>query len=80
MMRAALLRRVLGWAGAALVLASGATHASDAVPPSPESVQPLAVGARVPAVTVEPVTGEPVDLAALVRERGALLVFYRGGW
>ena len=24
--------------------------------------------------------GELVDLAALVRDRGALLVFYRGGW
>lgn len=47
---------------------------------SPEDVEPLSVGARVPSVNVRTVSGEVVDLAARVRERGALLVFYRGGW
>jgi hypothetical protein len=48
--------------------------------PSAEAVKPLAVGAAVPSVSVQTVEGERVDLATLVAERGALLVFYRGGW
>lgn len=47
---------------------------------SPEAVQPLQPGARVPSATVRRVTGESLDLASLVSERGAMLVFYRGGW
>jgi hypothetical protein len=61
----------------------GGSASGDAEPgvfPNAESVQPLRVGAQVPAVSVRTVTGESVDLAALVRDRGALLVFYRGGW
>jgi len=34
----------------------------------------------VPPVSVLTVSGDSVDLAELVRDRGALLVFYRGGW
>jgi hypothetical protein len=45
-----------------------------------EDVQPLAVGERVPSARVVTVGGEPVDLADVVRDHGALLVFYRGGW
>jgi hypothetical protein len=48
--------------------------------PTAEAVEPLAPGARVPSVRVQTLLGEPVDLADLVREQGALLVFYRGGW
>ena len=48
--------------------------------PDAASVQPLEPGARVPSVTVRTVHGEPVDLADAVLGRGALLVFYRGGW
>lgn len=65
----------------ALVAASTACGSSeDPAPASPDAVRPLAVGAAVPAVVVRDVTGEPVDLAEAVREQGALLVFYRGGW
>ena len=55
-------------------------RAEGVVHPDPESVAPLPVGSRVPSVQVETVDGRVVDLAALVREQGALLVFYRGGW
>ena len=44
------------------------------------SVEPLPPGSRVPAVRVRSVDSEPVELSRLVRDRGALLVFYRGGW
>ena len=63
----------------ALLLASGA-GAADRVYPNPEGVEPLATGTRVPSVRVETVGAKPVDLAELVRDRGALLVYYRGGW
>ncbi|MGH0032043.1 MAG: hypothetical protein ACQGVC_19805 [Myxococcota bacterium] len=69
------------WAafGLALILAAAAT-AEGRVHPDPQSVEPLAVGARVPSATVRSVEGEPVDLAGVVKDAGALLVFYRGGW
>jgi hypothetical protein len=62
------------------MLMTGAAGATDRVYPTAEAVVPLAPGARVPSAAVRSVAGEPVDLADLVRESGALLVFYRGGW
>ena len=47
---------------------------------SPEAAVPRAPGQVVPSASVQTVTGESVDLADLVRDEGALLVFYRGGW
>ena len=71
--------RVVSATTAALLLAAGAA-AGGRVYPAAEAVEPLAPGARVPSVGVQTVLGEPVDLADLVRDQGALLVFYRGGW
>ncbi len=68
---------------AACLLVGGLAAPAQAEPrvhPSATAVMPLAPGARVPAVSVTTVQGETVDLAERVRERGALLVFYRGGW
>ena len=64
----------------ALIVCFGASASADRVFESAADVEPLAVGAQVPAVTVKTVKGAPVDLASLVKDRGALLVFYRGGW
>ena len=69
----------IGWTAALLIGASVAA-AADRVYPTAEAVEPLAPGSSVPAVTVSTVGGAPVDLSELVRDRGALLVFYRGGW
>lgn len=74
----ALLRSVCS-AACALLLAS-ASLAGGRVFPDAKSVEPLAPGERVPSVSVEPVGGGRIDLAERVREQGALLVFYRGGW
>ncbi len=71
---------LLLYAIAALLLGCGDISAEDRVYPNPESVMPLAVGSRVPSARVTPVEGDPIDLADVTRERGALLVFYRGGW
>jgi len=72
-----------GFLGIGLVGLLGLAAASNAEPrayASPEEVKPLAVGSAVPSVALQRVSGESVDLATLVAERGALLVFYRGGW
>ena len=61
--------------GAAAVQSEPGPVYSDA-----ESVRPLAVGAQVPSAPVRRIDGTTVDLASLVAEQGALLVFYRGGW
>ena len=65
---------------AALLLAAGAAPAEDRVYDAPEAVLPLAAGNPVPSVRVKTIGGEPIDLAEAMRDRGALLVFYRGGW
>ena len=70
----------LSWAIVFVLLASGTATAGDRVYPAAADVEPLALGSKVPAARVETVLGEPVDIAAVVRDRGALLVFYRGGW
>jgi hypothetical protein len=69
----------LGWALALLIAASVAS-AADRVYPTADAAEPLAPGSSVPSVTVSTVGGAPVDLSKIVRDRGALLVFYRGGW
>jgi len=65
---------------AMLLLAACAVEGGDRVYGAPDAVEPLAPGSRVPSARVVTVRGEPIDLAEQVRDRGALLVFYRGGW
>lgn len=48
--------------------------------PNAESVEPRAVGEKIPSAGLLDLDEQPVDLAKLVSESGALLVFYRGGW
>ena len=71
--------RLTGWTAALLIGASLAT-AADRVYPNAEAVEPLAPGSSVPSVTVSTVGKARVDLSEVVRDQGALLVFYRGGW
>ena len=68
------------WAIAASLLVTGAAAAAGPVYPAPEAVKALAPGSQVPSARVATVNGESLDLAEAVREQGALLVFYRGGW
>ncbi len=67
------------WAVALAATLAMAASAQTAYP-SPEAAVPRAAGQVVPSARVQSVTGESVDLADLVRDEGALLVFYRGGW
>jgi len=59
---------------------AAAAPADDAVHASAAEVEPLAVGAVAPTARVADVDGNPVELADILRGRGVLLVFYRGGW
>ena len=74
------LIRIAAVAAAAAGFAGGAQGDVTSVHSSAHAIQPLQPGSQVPTVAVETIGGELVDLAALVRESGALLVFYRGGW
>lgn len=79
-----LLLGILGTSRSVLADGGGAPSAGPSrvhpVAPDAESVQPLTVGQRVPSARVRSIDGAIVDVATLTKERGALLVFYRGGW
>jgi len=68
------------YASAIVLLAAAGPRAEERVYPTPEAVQPLTVGSRVPSTTLQTLQGGTVDLAEVVRKHGALIVFYRGGW
>ncbi len=65
---------------AAMVLFSVAAAAADRVYPNAEAAEPLKPGSPAPSVALQSLDGESVDLLKLLRDQGALLVFYRGGW
>jgi hypothetical protein len=73
------LGSLAGWSTALLLIAS-LSGAADTVFPNAEAAQPLQPGSAVPSVSVRAVDGSTADLAKLVSQTGALLVFYRGGW
>lgn len=61
-----------GWASA--------QSADDSIPASAEQVQPLAVGASVPVLTLQTADGKAVDLRKAIAKKPTVLIFYRGGW
>lgn len=84
-MRARIAAALLGLV--AVVCAPGLSALAETVPradpdayPDAQSVDPLRVGAKVPSAEVRTIDGDPVDVATLTKQDGALLVFYRGGW
>jgi hypothetical protein len=68
------------WAALGAALLAAPATGADRVYASAQQVEPLAVGDSVPPVQLTTVKGETVELAELLHECGALLVFYRGGW
>ncbi|MCZ7646459.1 MAG: AhpC/TSA family protein [Planctomycetota bacterium] len=69
----------LTWCLAAALLTLHA-WSEDGVAGKPEDAKGLAVGDRVPAVTVKQADGKEVNLAEAIKAKPALLIFYRGGW
>jgi len=53
---------------------------TDRVASSPERVHPSFVGTKIPEVSVRTADGTPFDLAAAIKTKPTVLVFYRGGW
>ncbi|MBN8568198.1 MAG: AhpC/TSA family protein [Ignavibacteria bacterium] len=47
---------------------------------SAADVKPIAVGEKIPDVTLKNAKGEPVSLTTLAGEKQTILVFFRGGW
>ena len=71
-----------GLAATALVAVGGAmiTVRADQVPTDAMDVRPLLIRAEVPAVTLRTAEGADFDLAAAVKKKPSIVVFYRGGW
>lgn len=65
---------------AGLLGMSAALAAAEGVAEKPEDAKGLAVGDAVPAATLKNAKGEAVELAALLKEKPAVVIFYRGGW
>jgi len=78
--RLASLLATFVWVALGFLPALPALAGAPRVFPDAESVEPLPVGAKIPSALVRTLDGETVDLAQRLSERGALLVFYRGGW
>ena len=64
---------------AVLAFTAQAATASD-VPDSADKVQPLLIGAQVPAATVQTLDGQSVGLAQVFSKQPSIVIFYRGGW
>lgn len=56
------------------------TNRSRGVPNSPQEVCPLLTGMAIPEVVLTSADGGRVELMQAVKEKPAVLVFYRGGW
>lgn len=56
------------------------TTKSHEVPNSPQGVCPLLTGMLIPELVLTSADGSHFDLMKAVKERPAVLVFYRGGW
>jgi len=67
------------------VLFTAFVHAEEAqvtrvIADSPNDVKPVLNGQTIPDVTIYDVNDKGYSLKALVKEKPAILVFYRGGW
>ena len=50
------------------------------VPGNPHGVQPLLIGAEVPALKLKAADGSDVDLAVAAAKTPTMVIFYRRGW
>ncbi len=49
-------------------------------PSRPEDTSPIKAGAKVPSIILNNELGVPVNVNISLREKPAVLIFYRGGW
>jgi peroxiredoxin len=50
------------------------------IPTSPQETTPLQAGAKTPMILLNDEQGRSVNVNATLREKPAVLIFYRGGW
>ncbi len=74
------MKRPLAFLSATLLLSTAVLSFGQTPADSPQTVQPLAVGAKMPAVSVHNAAGDAVALASLTAGKPTILIFYRGGW
>lgn len=82
------ITRFRSFAAAGMLLVSGTLALPEvppagelkAVPAKAEAVQPILAGQTFPAATLTGIDGISVNLNALLAEKPAVLIYYRGGW
>ena len=67
-------------AGSALPAAAQTTTDPARVPNAPTAICPLPIGSPVPAMTLQTQDGRPFDLAAALKAKPTILIYFRGGW
>jgi|SaaInlStandDraft_1057018.scaffolds.fasta_scaffold01677_12 peroxiredoxin len=55
-------------------------EAQSSIPAKAEDISPVLNGTALPKVELEKPNGSQVDLSGLIGPKGAVLIFYRGGW
>ena len=61
------------------VLAQPTTKAAS-VPNAPNQICPLPIGSAVPAMQLQSLDAKPFDLAAALKVKPTILIYFRGGW
>ena len=49
-------------------------------PSSPEETTPIKAGDKIPSIVLNDENGNSININATLREKPAVLIFYRGGW
>lgn len=79
-----MLRRLLPFLICALLLAATAqaqpTTTAASVPNAPTQICPQPIGSAVPAMELQSLDGKPFDLAAAIKAKPTILIYFRGGW
>jgi hypothetical protein len=75
-----MLKRWICVATLAAFLAITPSWAAGTVADAADQVQPLLIGATVPALELQSGEGESFDLGAAFAKQPTIVVFYRGGW
>ena len=50
------------------------------IPDKPENIQPIAVGERIPPISLRSINNALIDLNSAIAAKPTVLIFYRGGW
>ena len=74
--------RQIGMLVVALMLTVGANAGEpcNELPSDPNDIRPLLIGQAIPNTSLKDVDGKVVLLADLIRNKPALVIFYRGSW